>query len=229
MTTSLHWLIQIQKDVPEYDRWLSEGERKILEGLRFPKRRNDWRLGRWTAKQAICGYGGKDASSLPSLEIRAASDGSPEVFWKDGPGGVSISISHSRDMGLCVVGPAGLAVGCDLEWMEPREVELVEDYFTAEEISYVKQTPAVDRQLTVNLIWSAKETILKILREGLRRDTRSVSVLIDPETREDQWNAWSGRCLESSRKFCGWWRSLQGYVLTLGSDQPNSIPKPLIL
>ncbi len=214
--------------MPEGDYWLSEGECRLLGGLRFPKRRNDWKLGRWTAKQAICAYGGKDASFLPSLEIRAATDGSPEVFWNDGPGEVSISISHSRDRGLCVVGPAGLAVGCDLEWIEPRDEELVEDYFTAEEISYVKQTPTVDRQLIVNLIWSAKETTLKVLREGLRRDTRSVTVIIDPRAPGGQWSAWSGRCLESSGTFHGWWRTLQGYVLALGSDHPNSIPQPLI-
>lgn len=229
MNAGLYWIAQTQADVPEGDYWLNEGERRLLEGLRFPKRRNDWRLGRWTAKQAICACLDKDASFLPLLEIRAATDGSPEAFWNDGPGEVSISISHSRDMGLCVVGPAGFAVGCDLEWIEPREEELVEDYFTPEEISYVKQTAAVDRQLAVNLIWSAKETILKILREGLRRDTRSVTVIIDPHAPGDPWSAWSGRCLESTRKFYGWWRTLQGYVLTLGSDQPTSIPRPLLL
>ena len=33
--------------------WLSAAEIDQMTGLRFPKRRREWRLGRWTAKHAV--------------------------------------------------------------------------------------------------------------------------------------------------------------------------------
>jgi 4'-phosphopantetheinyl transferase len=227
MKATLHWLTQNSADVPENDDWLSGGERGIVAGMRFPKRRNDWLLGRWTAKRAICAYETMDASQLSSLEIRAAADGAPEAFWNNEPAGVSISISHSNDRSLCVVCPRDFAAGCDLERIEQREDDFIQDYLTAEEISFTRQTPLSERTMAAYLIWSAKETALKILREGLRRDTRSVVIHPDFPEIEGSWNAWTGRCLETTRVFQGWWRSCDGYIYTLASDRPTGLPEQL--
>jgi 4'-phosphopantetheinyl transferase len=227
MREPLHWLTQSLVDVPEDDEWLSVNERAILAGMRFPKRRSDWRLGRWTAKRAIRAYQrGKDIP-LTSLEIRAAPDGAPEAFWSGGQERPSISISHSDDRSLCVVGPGNLAVGCDLERIEAREDSLMQDYFTSEEISFAQEVHGAELNLAVNLIWSAKESSLKILREGLRRDTRSICIHTDFSRSKESWDTWTGRCLESSRVFCGWWRTCDGFVYTLASDQITSSPKQL--
>lgn len=227
MKDTLYWFSQGLSDVPEGDDWLSREERRIASGLRFPKRRNDWRLGRWTAKKTICAFQTKQNSPLSSLEIRAASDGVPEAFWDDGSPGVSISISHSRDRGFCVVGLLDLSVGCDLEWIERREDNLIRDYFTPEEIILSTQASEKERDLVVNLIWSAKETTLKILREGLRRDTRSICVRPDMSADRGAWNSWTGQCLESSRTFSGWWCSRDGFVYTLASDRPAALPREI--
>jgi len=224
MRKSLYWFTQSLSDVPEIDDWLSRGERTILSGMRFPKRRNDWRLGRWTAKQAVCAFQMKRNPSLSSLEIRAASDGAPEAYWDDGTESASISISHSKDRSLCVVGPRDLTVGCDLEWIEPREENLIRDFFTPEEITFTKQCPAAERDLAANLIWSAKETTLKILREGLRRDTRSIRIRPVLPGGKGAWNTWEGQCLEPLRVFAGWWCTRDGFVYTLASDRPTIAP-----
>ena len=229
MSNSLYWFTQNFQDVPESDSWLSRGERDIVSAMRFPKRRNDWRLGRWTAKLAVCAYQMKEYCQLSSLEIRAAADGAPEAFWDDGSENVSVSISHSGDRSLCVVGPRNFAVGCDLEWIEPREESLIQDYFTPEEIALSKKTPEAERDFVSNLIWSAKETTLKILREGLRRDTRSICVRPDLWGPKGAWNAWEGQCLESSRIFTGWWCCRDGFVYTLGSDLLTVPPKDIPL
>jgi 4'-phosphopantetheinyl transferase len=223
MSKSLRWLTQTAADVPEVDDWLSVGERDKLEGMRFPKRRGDWRLGRWTAKQAIRACL-EESPALSSLEIRAAADGAPEVFWDGRPGSVSISISHSGDRGFCVVGPRDLAIGCDLELVEPREEQFFEDYFTPEETFFTRQARAAERPLAALLIWSAKETALKILREGLRRDTRTVSIQADFPAPEGSWEPWTGQCLDFPRVFYGWWRSGEGYIYTLASDQRIGAP-----
>ena len=222
----IFWLTQTSAQIPANDHWLSEPERMIVLGLRFAMRRNDWLLGRWTAKQALRLFLADQHLFLSSLEIRAAADGAPEAFFERKPAGVSLSISHSRDRCLCAVGIRDMPVGCDLEWIEPREVNFENDYFTPEEISFVMHSPLA-REVASNLIWSAKETTLKIIRKGLTRDTRSV--LISPAFggNEQSWNVWTGRCLESSRVFRGWWRTSEGYIYTIASDRPGSIPEQL--
>jgi 4'-phosphopantetheinyl transferase len=227
MDDRLFWLTQDLADVPDHDDWLSEGERRRVADMRFPKRRNDWKLGRWTAKQAICAYPLGTPPSMSTLEIRAAADGAPEVFLQGAPGPFSISISHSRDRGFCIIGPRELTVGCDLELIEERADSFFEDYFTPEEISFCKLAPPAMRPFTDYLIWSAKETALKILREGLRRDTRSVRIHADHWAREDAWNEWTGHCLESSRVFHGWWRACDDFIYTIGSDRPTHTPEEL--
>jgi 4'-phosphopantetheinyl transferase len=226
--SKVFWLTQSLSDIPQDASWLSQAELAVLAGFRFTKRRDDWKLGRWTAKQAVCRYMLKDSPILSDLEIRAAEDGAPEAFMRGEPAGVSISISHSRQKSLCVLGPLGFEVGCDLEWIEPREERFAGDYFRAEEISTLQQFPA-EEALLVNLIWSAKETVLKILRKGLTRDTRSVSIQPSFQGPEDSWKIWFGRCLESSRSFYGWWRNREGFIYTAASDQVTSAPEQLLV
>jgi 4'-phosphopantetheinyl transferase len=228
MSETLYWLTQTLADVPEGDDWLCDGERAVLEGLRFPKRRNDWLLGRWTLKRAINSYQPHKDSALSSLEIRAAEDGAPEAFRHGEPAGVSISISHSNNRSMCVAGSPELPVGCDLEMIEQREIKFFEDYFAPEEIALLQNSSA-ERNLVAYLIWSAKETILKILRQGLRRDTRSVLIHPDFSEQEDSWRAWTGQCLESSRTFGGWWRAGDGFVYSLAAGNPTSFPKQIVL
>jgi 4'-phosphopantetheinyl transferase len=165
---------------------------------------------------------------LSSLQIRSAKDGAPEAFYNGEPAAISISLSHSGDRSLCAVGLPGLGVGCDLEWIEPREANFAADYFTPDELAIALEAP-VRRELLENLIWSAKETSLKILREGLSRDTRGISISPDLPGQEGSWNMWKGRCLESSLIFYGWWRTCEGFVYTIASDHRASVPESIVL
>lgn len=214
--------------MPKREDWLSEGERLRVAEMRFPKRRNDYKLGRWTAKRAIGAYlpGTVPRDSL--LEIRAAADGAPDPYLNNKPGIFSISISHSNQRSLCAVGPCDLKIGCDLEFIEPRENIFLQDYFTPEELFFVEQNTFCERSLAGTLIWSSKESVLKILREGLRRDTRSVSIQSGFNA-QGAWNPWTGRCLQPSQTFHGWWRICDGFVYTLASDQPTAPPNQLFL
>ncbi len=227
MHKHIYWLTQTFADVPENDEWLGENERLVLARLRFPKRRRDWRLGRWTAKCGVCAYKDGQCAAPPYLEILAAPDGAPEAIWKGKPAGVSLSISHSHERSFCVVGPPDAAVGCDLEYMEPREESFIRDYFAPEEISLSEQSPPRQKALVVNLIWSAKESSLKALRQGLRRDTRSIVIHPDFRSSESAGNTWTGHCLESSRVFCGHWWAQDGYIHTIASDCPGYLPEQL--
>jgi hypothetical protein len=79
--TPIHWLTQTATDVPAADHWLAASESATLERLRIPKRRGDWRLGRWTAKRAVLAYLAERRAAWPlgRIEIRATEGGAPEV------------------------------------------------------------------------------------------------------------------------------------------------------
>ena len=89
-----------------------------------------------------------------------------------------MSLSDRAGWAVCLVGEALGRVGCDLEIVEPRSAGFVADFLTAAEQEYVAAQPAAERDAAANLIWSAKESALKVLQTGLRRDTRSVEVRV---------------------------------------------------
>ena len=175
---SVCWFEQSRTNVSAQDDWLGPGERTFCLGLRFPGRRSDWRLGRWTAKQAVARYLGVscDAATLASIRIQAAASGAPEAFFSEAPAQVSISLSHRDGISACAVGPAEMNLGCDLETIEDRSDVFVQDYFTPQEQKLVSQAPAQARAAMIALIWSAKESVLKVLRLGLRMSTQQLSV-----------------------------------------------------
>jgi 4'-phosphopantetheinyl transferase len=215
----LFWLSQMGADVAAGVDWLSEREQAVLSGLRFPKRRQDWLLGRWTSKQCLCAYLEipADPPLLKTLEIIAAPDGAPEPF-RDGESlPLSLSLSHSRDLGLAVVDVLESAVGCDIERISPSILEFIDDYITPSEAARVAGSPAERRAEVATLIWCAKESALKSLRKGLRSDTRSVEVSFEHSPRLPDWGAFMVTCTETESEFHGRWRGDRGCIWALTS------------
>jgi 4'-phosphopantetheinyl transferase len=223
----VHWLEQAIEDVPARDDWLSASEALCLEGMHVAKRRVDWRLGRWTAKRAVaaCLNLASHAPALADIEIRPAPSGAPEVFLSRQPAKVAISISHSAGVAVCAVAPPSVALGCDLETTEPRSDAFVADYFTVEEQVLVARSSAGDRPRLLALLWSGKESALKALREGLRLDTRYVSVCPMP-SRPGQLGDWHPLKvhLANGQVLHGWWRHAGAQVRTLVSDPATAQP-----
>ncbi len=222
----VYWFIQGTSDVPRENDWLTGDERARYAAMAVEKRREEWRLGRWTSKRAVSTYlaGAAERLDPASLDIRAAADGAPQVLLHGEPGPVSISISHRAGFCLCAVAASDVPVGCDLEVIEPHSSEFIADYFAIEERSLLLRVLPVDHPLFVSLIWSAKESALKVVRKGLRRDTRSVIVQLDPERAGDGWLPLAIRCVESSRWFHGWWQAIGGFVLTVSAAVATDKP-----
>ncbi len=174
----VYWLEQTVADLPRGDDWLSTDEKFKLSTLSFAKRRNDWRLGRWTAKSALALYlkVPSDPQVLATIEIRPDLSGAPEAFVRNEPAAAAISLSHRDGIAACAVTRSKGVLGCDLELIEPRSDAFLVDYFTTVEQSFVAGASAVDRSRVLALLWSAKESTLKAMRTGLRLDTRSVVV-----------------------------------------------------
>ena len=115
-------------------------------------------------------------------------------------------------------------LGCDIEEIASRSEAFVSDYFTAEEAAWIRAgdegVGPGDRHVRANLLWSAKESALKALGEGLRKDTRGVVVEVeemDAESLEWAADAWRPLSVASSagERFAGWWRVAEGLVWTV--------------
>jgi 4'-phosphopantetheinyl transferase len=239
----VYWLEQTEADVPVVNRWLSTREMSSLHTMRFAKRRNDWRLGRWTAKRALaaCLNLPSDLSALSSTEVLAAPSGAPEVLLFSQRAPVSISLSHRAGRAMCGVALSGDCIGCDLEMIEPRSDAFTVDYFTVNEQTLVERTPMEERPLLVTLLWSAKESALKALHMGLRLDTTCLDVkfveeLLPPSEQcrqyllisksgpnPDEWHPLHVRYL-GGEAFHGWWRHADHMVRTVVSALPLRSP-----
>jgi 4'-phosphopantetheinyl transferase len=224
----VYWAEQTEADVAVGNDWLSAAEVARLDRIRFAKRRDDWRLGRWIAKRAVAAYLGarNDCRGLAEIELRPDSSGAPRVFCGGWHAPVSFSLSHRAGRAVCALAEPWVVLGCDLELIEPRSAAFASDYFTEEEQTRVARAPAEERNRLLNLLWSGKESALKALRVGLRMDTRCL--LASPvggsvEPPADTWCALDVRH-ENGQVFNGWWQSGEGFVRTMVSAPPPAPP-----
>lgn len=97
--SAVRWVTITAEEVPEGEDWLGPRERRLLAALDGERRRADWRLGRWAAKQLL----GADVEVLP------AADGAPEAH------GVKTHVSIAHRRGRAIAAIADEPVGCDLE------------------------------------------------------------------------------------------------------------------
>jgi 4'-phosphopantetheinyl transferase len=226
--TDIYWLEQGDADIPAEDNWLSSSEVTRLKTMRFVKRRNDWRLGRWTAKRALAIYFDRptDPQVLASIELRPAQSGAPEAFFANHPMQVAVSLSHRAGTAICALASPGTALGCDLELIETRADSFLMDYFTSAEQALVVKLPAVEQPRLVTLLWSAKESALKALRVGLQQDTRNVTVTFgDVRDAVCGWQPLQVRHF-NGQIFRGWWQQ-NAFVKTVVSSLPPLPPTAL--
>lgn len=229
----LSWHSLGERSLPDSRDWLAAGELERMAAMRFTKRRGEWLLARWTAKQVLAAELGlaADPSSLARIEIRTIiggeAQGAPEVYVDELLQEIGVSLTDRADWAVCVAG-AVQELGCDLELVEPRSDRFVRDYFTPREQATVADPPFQSTgDAVANLIWSAKESALKVLRTGLRRDTRSVEVGLDDDGPVDGWRHLVVR-VDDARQLSGWWRQYGGFLLTVVAGRPVPPPRPLV-
>ncbi len=222
----LQWHSAGEHELPSTLDWLAPREHERQQRMRYAKRRNDYLLGRWTAKAALAHRLGNDSdsSALADIEIGNASDGAPAPQVAGAPALLSISMTDRAGWAVCLTGPPGRDLGCDLELVEPRTEAFVRDYLTPSEADFVlAELPGEQRDLLANLVWSAKESALKVLRTGLRRDTRSVEVRLGAAATA----GWRELVVtaDGQRRFPGWWQRFGDFVLTIATDENPSAPQ----
>jgi len=216
-----HWVVRTRAEVPPGSAWLGEAELAQLARLRFPKRRADWRVGRWAGKHALaqCLRERGIPPVLSAIEILPAPDGAPEARIAAVDLALSISISHSGDTGFAVACGGAIPLGCDVERVEKRSPRFVNDYFTPREALFVDHSPEASRPFLASLLWSAKESALKARRVGLRADTRTVEVRLAGDRFGGRCGLLTLRCVEPVETLRGCWWVANGFVYTIASSE----------
>ncbi len=224
MDSIIFWTLVDRRhaDLTDSDHFLTPSERDALSKFRFPKRREEWLLGRWAAKSLVGSLPIYQNFSADEMEIDHAPGGAPYLRLPSGSAAPDcLSISHCNPYALCglSLGPM-LKFGVDLERIEPRAENFIEDYFTPSEREMVHAYPVELRDLVATLVWSLKEAMLKALGVGLHWDTRRVEIMdtaalfapnghgpwreiqvSDHDDRERTWKAW--------------WQHRDDYLLTV--------------
>ncbi len=213
---------------------LNASESARLATLTVDKRRRDWLLGRLTAKQllqtVLQGSAGQSIR-LDQIVIENDAEGAPFASLNAERLGYNLSISHSNGAAFCAVHPQS-TVGADMERIETRDWSFVRSYFTQSEIAQIEAAGPEQQDLLSTAIWSGKEAVLKVLREGLRLDTRTIECRFDPmQASTANWVPfeveWQARVPganpgRSTERWSGWWRLWQGaypFVLTLATSE----------
>lgn len=226
---SMWWLAQGEGAVAAGLDWLSPREQARLASFRYTKRRIEFLARRWAAKHAVAEWLQREDTPglLAGIDILNHASGAPYVLVDGRELALEISISDRAGWAVCALGTPdgdGGALGIDLELVEPRSAGFVDDFFTAREAAWVRQLPAGDaHDEAANLIWSAKEAALKVLKIGLRADTREVEVSLSPTQRSDGWAALSVSG-PGGAVFPGWWRRDGMFLVTLAGQR--ALPPP---
>lgn len=229
------WLAHGQQPDPaSTDDWLSRYERDHLDTIRYTKRRDEYVMRRWTAKQAIAQVLeiARAPADLRRIEIRHRPSGAPYVQLDGADVDVDVSMTDRSGWAVCLVGPLGVStpgtVGIDLEVVEPRSARFVADYFTAAERAFVAGLPPERFNETANLIWSAKEAALKVQQVGLRVDTRTVDVDLHGAIGVDGVDGWNAMTVWGvDGPMPGWWRRSGVFLLTIAYAEPSAPPTML--
>lgn len=238
--------------------WLTPGERRRAVAFRVPKRRDDWLTGRLNLKalvgdalEARFGERPHPASllvdRLPSgapLVRQIAAGALEDAASGTGPGPLPLSVSNSHSHGAALAAALWVdafegsgwraAAGADLEWVEPRSEAFVQDFLTDPERRYCA-AGGDERHLRANLVWSAKEAVLKVLQRGLSADTwwltclpvdargspgpRLPAIRVIARPGEERWRGFAVSCDDrlgaAGVEFGGVWRAIDGYVATI--------------
>jgi 4'-phosphopantetheinyl transferase len=225
--SQVYWLQRTGFEVPPTDNWLTETEQSRLSRLKIPKRRADWRLGRWTAKSAVAALQQLEGNNLSfsDIEIQVLDSGAPRASIPAGT--ISLSVSHRNAVGMCAVSRSQLPLGCDIELVEPRSDAFILDYFSVREqtqLSAVRDRELVQAMAT--LFWSAKESALKSLELGLRVDLTQLTVFTDcsaisvcsPQlSPADNWQRMAVEVPNHGR-LVGWWSQSEEFVRTIVAE-----------
>lgn len=213
-----HYDSQAGVDTSGLENLFSHSEALRFEKMKFVLRRNSFIAGRRAAKQLLlrCVPELRDFA-LWEISIENQENGAPyaRVNGQRLPG--TLSLSHSGQAAAAAYTPDPLIkFGIDLDLIAPRADSFLDTYLTQSELRWVRSTHEDERVIVGNLIWSAKEAVLKALQTGLRVDTREIEITTDGSPLVDSWYRFEvNKNNDRKNNWQGFWRKEGEMILTL--------------
>lgn len=220
----IFWNTQKLDSIPEGLDWLSFPEQNRYQQFRFPKRQNDWLLGRWTAKNLLINlFTDTDTIPFHEFSIHNEESGAPFVMWNDQRLEGSLSISHRSEYAVAAFCfDPEISIGMDLEEIEAKSHGFVEDYFTEPEGRMVFALSLEEQALAASLLWSGREAIVKALQIGLRIDTRQIAFKLPSLKSNEDWQSVEIlQCPSEGKNLKLFWRKLNHSLVTLAIKHKN--------
>ena len=162
-------------------------ELKYFHSIKALKRKKDFLLGRYAAKQALLQL--VPGASHAAIHIK------PGVFQQPVVNGqgyehLSVCITHSGTYAAAIVFPTGHPLGIDLEWHDDAHVETLSTQVSQKELppahlSLSAAQPEVERYTRV---WTVKESLSKILKCGLTTPFSIFELKADPIKEPGVWS-----------------------------------------
>ncbi len=201
------------------DKYFSLEEQAEYSRFKVIKRQYEWISSRIISKKMIKQILKGEKLNLPDIRIKKEETGQPYIYIS-GQGRLEgkFSLSHSNGYVFCGYSPSKeLIFGLDLEKIEVRSLEFVQDYFTSREIERYQSLDGNDKEEYTTMVWSAKESVLKTLGLGLSIDTRKVEIIpSEDSSRLTGWNS-SLVKLENKMNFMlnVYWQKIDGFIRTI--------------
>ena len=168
----------LKTDIDHYKGCFGEDWKVLLRKEMTQKRAREHLAGRLAGKAAVALHMSVSRGIyVPVREVQIMVDKDGKPYGMVGRERIDISISHSRRWALGSV--SDKVHGSDIESSEPRDRSFLEEAFMDQEIKLIKKLTKelpMTEELAVNIFFSSKEALLKMLGLGLSENLRKVSV-----------------------------------------------------
>ncbi len=166
-------------DTDDAATWMSADAQARMTALVSPRRRNQFAAGRWLARQLLMQELG---GSLEGWQLSAGQNSAPAVM---GRADLTLSVSHSGDLGACAV--ADTPVGIDIEISRDRSgmPQLFDAVLTGEERAWLATLPATEQVTAFFTVWTLKEAWLKRTGNPLFQTMLHGGATVRPATSAD--------------------------------------------
>lgn len=138
-------------------------EAAYYKTLKFEKRKRDYLIGRYAAKQAVAAL--LQERDLRSILIKHGVFNQPIVSCGD-KHNIQVSITHCDELGAAVAFPEAHPMGIDLQKINTSKREVIESQATEAEKEMIT-TLLCPYDTFLTLLWTTKEALSKVLRTGL--------------------------------------------------------------
>ena len=165
----------------QFEGLLSEDERCRADRFRAGRLRDHYTAGRGTLRMLLARYLRTDPASF-SLSYQP--HGKPELGPPWNAYGVEFNLSHSHDLAVYAF-TRGREIGVDVEYIRPmpNAAELMERFFSPEEVQQWRQMPAQRQLAAFYQGWTRKEAWLKAVGSGLSFPLNEFCVTLDDPAR----------------------------------------------